>query len=234
MTTTYTFLALYTKNKISASPLSLPTVSVIDSNNTLLVNNANSIKLTNLNGNYYYSYTGDDGLICWAVFHTNDTTVDQQDILSYTPTTVISNQVWDEVLTGATHNVPTSSGRRLRQLASAIIYDAIVTGATENTIGLDLGAASNNGAYDPAAVTITTGNGIGQSRLIYQYDGATRTAVVDRDWKTMPQVGDECIISTNPGYEYKNYCKILQAFKEHIMTKKKLNIKIFCVHRIHQ
>ena len=40
----------------------------------------------------------------------------------------IQNTIWDEVLTGATHNVATSAGRRLRTLANGIIYNSTQIG----------------------------------------------------------------------------------------------------------
>ena len=35
----------------------------------------------------------------------------------------VADAVWDEILTGATHNVPTSAGRRLRQVADVGVYE---------------------------------------------------------------------------------------------------------------
>ena len=42
---------------------------------------------------------------------------------SITGTDVIADAVWDEVLTGATHNIPTSAGRRLRQVVDVGVYE---------------------------------------------------------------------------------------------------------------
>jgi hypothetical protein len=77
----------------------------------------------------------------------------------------IVDGVWDEVLTGA-------------------------TGANNNQIQFDTGASAVDGAYDPAMVVLIEGTGVGQSRLILQYDGATRTATVDRDWKVNPDASN--------------------------------------------
>lgn len=41
----------------------------------------------------------------------------------------ISVAVWDEPLTGATHNLPTSAGRRLRQLGQVVLYEGLAQGA---------------------------------------------------------------------------------------------------------
>lgn len=117
---------------------------------------------------------------------------------------VITDAVWDEVLTAATHNVASSAGRRVRQLASTIIYDGIAVSSTENTITLGAGAASTDGAYDPGIVAIVGGTGLGQSRLILQYAGAARTAVVDRDWKVNPDATSEYVIIASEGREHVN------------------------------
>lgn len=98
----------------------------------------------------------------------------------------IVDAVWDEVLTGATHNVASSAGRRLRQLASVVIHDGTAQAGTINTITLDVAASSTSGIYDPGLVIITAGTGAGQTRQIIQYDGTTKIAAVDRDWRVTP------------------------------------------------
>jgi len=116
-----------------------------------------------------------------------------------TPPTVgaITDAVWDEVLTGATHNVPTSAGRRLRQVTASIIIDGMAQGAGtgNNQIQLANDASSVNGTYDPGLVYIVSGAGIGQSRIILEYNGATRTATVNRDWKVAPDATSEYVIA---------------------------------------
>lgn len=116
----------------------------------------------------------------------------------------IADAVWDELLTGATHNIATSAGKRVRQLAPNAILDGIIVSATGNSITFDGDASTVSGAYDPAAITIMSGDGIGQTRLIYQYDGSTKTAWLDRDWKVIPEAGDTCVISSDAGREHVN------------------------------
>lgn len=121
------------------------------------------------------------------------------------------NEIWDEPLTAATHNVVTSSGRRLRDIASNIV----LTGTSPNTAGtantsirieLDSDASSVDGAYDPAIVVITGGTGIGQSRQIFEYDGTNKYAYINRTWKVIPDntsvytiVGDSGDTHVNEG-----------------------------------
>lgn len=116
------------------------------------------------------------------------------------------NWVWDEHLTGATHNVPNSAGRRLRQLAYLAIHDGVAqgSGTGDNQIQLDTWASSSNGTYDPSEIAIIAGTGAWQSRLILQYVGATRTATVDRNWRVKPDATSEFIIYVNSGREHVN------------------------------
>jgi hypothetical protein len=83
MTTLYEFCVGYTKLGIGAAPSSAPTITVIDSANNVLVAGATATTaLTNLVGAYRYSYSGADGLICYAKFTTTDATMDQQDLFT--------------------------------------------------------------------------------------------------------------------------------------------------------
>jgi hypothetical protein len=75
-----------------------------------------------------------------------------------------------------------------------------------NTITLSSGASATNGLYDPGLIRIVSGTGVGQARMILSYDGTTKIAVVDRDWRTNPDstsvyevTGLANILSTNEG-----------------------------------
>ncbi len=76
--------------------------------------------------------------------------------------------------------------------------------ATVNTITLAATSSAVDGAYDPAAIAITGGTGAGQSRMIYEYDGTAKVAVVDRDWKVNPDATSDYRITVNPGREHVN------------------------------
>jgi hypothetical protein len=118
----------------------------------------------------------------------------------------IADAVWDEVLTGATHNTPTTAGRRLREIGGSIVHadTAQGPGTNDNQIQLANAASSIDGSYDPSLIAIVNGTGIGQCRLILEYDGATRTATVDRSWKVNPDETSEYVIYANPGREHVN------------------------------
>jgi len=49
--------------------------------------------------------------------------VDSNSLTGGTSPSAVADAVWDEVLTGATHNIPTSAGKRLRQVADIGVYE---------------------------------------------------------------------------------------------------------------
>ncbi len=90
--------------------------------------------------------------------------------------------VWDEILTGATHNIPTSAGRRLRQLAAYSITDGKAQSGNGHSITLEAGETAGDHVLNRNLIVITAGTGLGQSRTIVDYDSTSKVAVVDRDW----------------------------------------------------
>lgn len=119
---------------------------------------------------------------------------------------VLVDATWDEALTGATHNIANSAGKRLRETGAPVIREETAqgSGTGNNQIQLDAGASAVDGAYDPAEICIVGGTGAGQSRLILQYDGGTVTATVDRDWKVNPAADSEFQIICASGREHVN------------------------------
>lgn len=133
------------------------------------------------------------------VFYTAAQTLDETDIVVDAITILIdalndptaagiADAVWDEVLTGATHNLPTSAGRRLRQAADVLIAreETCQAGGANNAVIFDAGASAVDNFYQHDGVILISGVGVGQSRHIDSYVGATRTATVNRDWTTNP------------------------------------------------
>lgn len=127
-------------------------------------------------------------------------TLDAEDL------TNIVNAVWNEVLTGVTHNIKNSTGKRLRDLASNVVHTDTARGpaVNGNQIELASSASATNGAYDPSMITIIDGTGQGQTRLIYEYNGSTKIATIDRNWKVNPDDTSEYVISSHPGREHVN------------------------------
>jgi hypothetical protein len=164
-------------------------------------------------GNGWYAIAGnatDRNTLGALAIHAAATGADPADVVvqvvNYDPYAIVG-AVWDEVLTGATHNIATSAGRRLRTVDSNVILSDVLpdqTGVASNAIKFDGGASTVDGAYDPAIITILDGAGAGQTRLIYQYNGSTKTAYVDRDWKVQPTTGSTYAIIADAGREHIN------------------------------
>ena len=54
------------------------------------------------------------------------------------------------------------------------------------TIVLDSGASSVDNYYKNQIIYLTSGTGLGQTRLILGYAGATKTVIINEDWATIP------------------------------------------------
>lgn len=103
----------------------------------------------------------------------------------------IADAVWDEVLTGAEHNIVNSAGRRLRQVDASSILGGTATAGASNSITLDGSASATNEIYDGNLIVITGGTGMGQTRIIVEYNGTTKVAIVNRVWEVNPDATSE-------------------------------------------
>jgi hypothetical protein len=114
--------------------------------------------------------------------------------LSTATTAGIADAVWDEVLTGATHNVNRSAGKRLRQLANErIIAEGETISATTNTITLEpIGTL----CVGQTIVVTNQDTDEQQVRFILAFDTGTDTATVDSNWCDIPTAGDEYLLTT--------------------------------------
>jgi len=110
-----------------------------------------------------------------------------------------ADAVWDEQITNQIHNGAQSAGKRLRQLSSPVIHEGTAQGGTSTSITLDAGASAVDGTYDPSNLVISGGTGIGQSRQILEYNGSTKVAYVNRDWKVTPDATSEFVIYASVG-----------------------------------
>ena len=102
---------------------------------------------------------------------------------------------WDEILTGATHNIATSAGRRLRQLETAVVsYSGTADGTpTASTIQLSAPAAGQDNFYVPGLLVASVSTGTQFSR-ISAYTGATSTATLASPFAVVPAAGDSITI----------------------------------------
>ena len=99
----------------------------------------------------------------------------------------IADAVWDEILTGSSHNIATSAGRRLRTLEEGfVLADGIIAVVTDGTTcTLDTGAVATADYYIHERLVLTEGTGVGQARIIVAYT-AGRVCTLDRAWATNP------------------------------------------------
>jgi len=115
------------------------------------------------------------------------------------------DDIWDELLTGATHNIPTSAGRKVREIASDIILTGTTPGSNDRiSIQLDGNASALDRTYDPSIIAIVNGTGVGQSRQIWEYNGTTKTAYINRNWAVIPSDDAEYIILSDSGDTHVN------------------------------
>ena len=98
--------------------------------------------------------------------------------------------IWDEPLTGATHNVATSSGKRLRQTTAFQQIDSTVIDASATTTTFVTGLTSSvDNFYNDSMLVFTDGALAGQVRAIYDYIGATKTIVLEEALTSAPVDG---------------------------------------------
>lgn len=95
--------------------------------------------------------------------------------------------IWDQILTGATHNIINSAGRRLRQIEQAFVHASgtIATVTNGHTLTLDSGAVATTDYYIGDRLQIIEGTGAGQSRLVVAYTSG-RVCTLDSDFTTNP------------------------------------------------
>lgn len=114
----------------------------------------------------------------------------------------IPDFVWNAILTGLTYNIPTSAGRRLREVVDAnVIESGKAQGGTSTTITLAASASALDGFYRHQVIVIVGGTGQGQARMVDSYDGTTKIADVTPDnedpWVVAPDDTSEYEIRTN-------------------------------------
>lgn len=102
----------------------------------------------------------------------------------------IADAVWDEVLTGASHNIATSAGRRLRTITAVPMYEGTITDAAATTTSFTtslIGYGDNFFNDSLLMVELTAGNW--QSRADIDYVSATGTFIVDEPYTSIPANG---------------------------------------------
>jgi hypothetical protein len=98
----------------------------------------------------------------------------------------IAFETWEEILTGATHNIASSAGRRVREIGAYAIESGTAQAGNSHSITLAATASAIDGTYNRNLIVLVDNTGVGQTRTIVDYDGSTKVAIIDRDWRTSP------------------------------------------------
>jgi hypothetical protein len=105
-------------------------------------------------------------------------------------TAALVDLIWDEPLTGATHNVATSSGKRLRQSTAFQQIDSTVIDASATTTTFVTGLTSAvDDFHNDSMLVFTDGALAGQVRAISDYVGATKTIILEEPLTSAPVNG---------------------------------------------
>jgi hypothetical protein len=114
----------------------------------------------------------------------------------FTSAAQLVDDIWDEVLTGATHNVTNSAGKRLRQIDAAFeVHSGTAQAGAAATITLDTGAdGTNDNIYRGDRCVIVAGTGIGEHGIIVSYIARTRVATMSETWVVTPDNTSEFIL----------------------------------------
>ena len=99
--------------------------------------------------------------------------------------------VWDRILTGATHNIATSAGRRIREIGAYAIDGGTAQGGNGFSITLAATASGDDGVYNRNLIVLVDNTGAGQTRTIVDYNATTKLCVVDREWRVSPDATTE-------------------------------------------
>ena len=99
--------------------------------------------------------------------------------------------IWDEVLTGATHNVASSSGRRLRTLSALVFEDGTAQSGGNNSIQLASGDITADNEFVRSKVIIVGGTGEGQEAIITDSVASTDTLTITPAWLVNPDATSE-------------------------------------------
>jgi len=98
----------------------------------------------------------------------------------------IAKAIWDRVLTGATHNINNSAGKKLRQVSSIIFTDGTAQSGGDNSIQLGAGAVTIDDQFRRAKVLLVGGTGEGQEAIVTSSVASTDTLTTTPAWLINP------------------------------------------------
>ena len=157
-------------------------------NNCLIIVTDQTTKIQKATG-HISDYTGASRTVQLyaSPLQTNFTMAVGDSVEIFATSAFVAGAVWDEVLTGSSHNISTSAGKRLRQIEEAFVHASGVIDTVTNghTFTLDAGAVATADYYVGDRLQLVEGTGAGQSRLIVAYT-AGKVVTLDSDFTTNP------------------------------------------------
>ena len=177
-----TFTVYYSLNGGTSTAMTTPTVAELDA--------------TNMEGDYTL-LVDEAGMVSSAGELTINITATGMDAVTITAEIIesfesdIPSDVWNSILTGATFNIPTSAGRRVREIGAYAIHSGTAQAGNGVHITLAATASAVDGIYNRNLLVLIDGTGAQQTRTIIDYDGTTKIATIDREWRVNPDVTTE-------------------------------------------
>lgn len=125
MATIYKFKAFFTLSGVGAAPSTAPVATIVDTDaDSKLATEQATTALVNLVGYYEYEYSGADDLDLVCLFHTNDSSVDQQDLVSYVVEKVYQADAKLDIIDGVADAIQAKTDNLPASPAPADEYDA--------------------------------------------------------------------------------------------------------------
>lgn len=118
-------------------------------------------------------------------------------LIEAAPLAAVADEVLDEALSG--HNTAGTLGKAVRQMKEGLISEESSVndaGATDTSFITNLTEASDD-HYNDLTMVFTSGALTGQSRVIADYNGTTKTVTFDEAWTEAPADADDFIIKTD-------------------------------------
>lgn len=108
---------------------------------------------------------------------------------------VVSDAVWDEILTGGTHNISNSAGKRLRQLLeSTTASEGTVVDAGATASQFDTNLTEVDAFWNDTILIFIDGALAGQARTVQAYLNASGNLTFDEVWTSVPANGTSFLL----------------------------------------
>lgn len=152
-------------------------------------------------GFYYYDFTTYNGSEDYCIRADGGAFLSNGERYVYGGNEMAS--VWDEI--NEHHTKDGSFGQFLTNLQGNILTfgTAVGGGNGYNQIQLD-GASSSDNLYDPGMIVLVGGTGAGQSRGILEYNGTTKTVIINKNWRIQPDNTTRYVIFGDIGHSHVN------------------------------